>query len=161
MLLVNEDGAPDSAPIVLNVDNGWTHTWEKLPKYNGDQVLEYSVAEMDVPEGYSAEVTGSEDGDFIITNTHIPEKEEEVDPPEIPDQKEDVLPEFEDDTGDDGGNGSGSGDDAVVKGKSSSSGGVNTGDSKLIIFFVKIMSFAAFVLLIMLISRASSERDSE
>ena len=160
ILLVNGDGVPDSMPITLSEDNEWTHTWDKLPKYNGEQVLEYSVAEMDVPEGYSAEVNGSEDGGFIITNTHIPEKEEEIKPPEIPNQKEDVLPAFEDETGDDDG-GNGSGDDAVVKGKSSNSDRVNTGDSKLIIFFVKILSFAAFALLIMLISRASSERDSE
>lgn len=70
--------------VKLNKDSGWTHTWTNLPKYDGDDLIHYTVKELDA-EGNSVEhegaynddytafyATDSETGEVTITNYHQP-----------------------------------------------------------------------------------------
>ena len=66
---------------VLNEANGWSYTWSNLAKNynpNGEMGMTskpvvYKVEELDVPEGYTMEVSGTETS-FTITNTLVPGK---------------------------------------------------------------------------------------
>jgi len=60
------------ASAVLNEENGWTASWKDLPKNANGTEIEYTVAENEVPEGYESTVA-NQDGQFVITNTHMPE----------------------------------------------------------------------------------------
>lgn len=69
----------------LSDDNSWTYKWSYLPKYyhymndgnDAAAVIEYTVSEPDVPDGYECEVTYTNDPDdqnhtiWTITNTEI------------------------------------------------------------------------------------------
>ena len=61
------DGRPaddiKEAVVTLGDVNDWTHTWTGLP---GNR--EYSVEEVEVPEGYTVKYEGSETEGFIVTN---------------------------------------------------------------------------------------------
>ncbi len=74
----NQDGIrPDSITValkkgnqqvatgVLTAANGWTYTFEGLDKYEAGNLINYTVAEINVPEGYTPTVDG-----LVITNTH-------------------------------------------------------------------------------------------
>ena len=56
----------------LSNANNWTYTFTNLPKYSNGTLIPYTVVENNVPEGYTAEVTGSIETGFTITNAHIP-----------------------------------------------------------------------------------------
>ena len=58
--------------IVLNEENEWTGAWTGLPKYEQGKVIQYTVVESDVPDGYESAVAVREDGQVIVTNTHAP-----------------------------------------------------------------------------------------
>lgn len=75
------DGKPFGTAVKLNDGNQWTHVWNYLI-----EGYSYSVQEIDVPEGYTSVVAGS-DTSYVITNTVIPEdpKEDPVITPEDPD----------------------------------------------------------------------------
>ncbi len=60
-----ELSAPDFAGI-----------FENLPKFNKGEKIEYTVREINAPEGYTFAVTGTAADGFTITNTHVPEKTE-------------------------------------------------------------------------------------
>jgi len=69
------DGEDLGEPIVLNEKTGWTYKWEDLIKYGeGNAQIEYTVKELNIPAGYTAEITGSVAEGYTITNTHIPEE---------------------------------------------------------------------------------------
>ena len=68
--LKNGQNLVDTA--TLNEQNGWTHTFENLPKYQNGAKIEYSVTENSVPN-YTSESSGSADTGYIITNSHTPE----------------------------------------------------------------------------------------
>lgn len=86
----NQDGVrPDSVkvqlkaygeavgePVVLNADNKWTHTWTDLfINDNKDKKkIEYTVEEVDVPQGYEVKVEGDAQKGYTVTNTHVPEQ---------------------------------------------------------------------------------------
>ncbi len=56
------NGETYGEPVILSADNNWRHTWTGL-----NEDLNWSVSEINVPEGYTATVT--QNGfDFIITN---------------------------------------------------------------------------------------------
>ena len=56
-------------PVVLAEDNGkWEYTWTGLIKYEGEEEIQYSADELDVPADYEKTVV-TEDGKTIITNT--------------------------------------------------------------------------------------------
>ena len=58
---------------VLSEANGWAYTWQELPVNDCGAAIEYTVEEIDVPEGYEAIVTGDAEAGFTVTNTHEPE----------------------------------------------------------------------------------------
>ena len=78
-----EDAHPDSVTVeligtaagasdvieqrTLSAENDWKTTFEKLPKYQGDAEITYTVREAEV-KGYTGTVRGSEADGFVITN---------------------------------------------------------------------------------------------
>ena len=65
-LLANNE--PYGEAVTLpNPDGEWVHTWNELNVYRGGELIQYSVAEVEVPEGYESSAE-----DFVITNTHVP-----------------------------------------------------------------------------------------
>ena len=59
--------------VELNANKQWSHTFTDLPKYKGGEEVVYSVAEVEVPEGYtSTSEVDKETGDVTITNSHTP-----------------------------------------------------------------------------------------
>lgn len=77
----NQDGMrPDSVTVTLtgtnavsktatlNEENGWTATFENLPKRDHGNIVTYNVKESDV-EGYEASIVKTEDG-FQLINEH-------------------------------------------------------------------------------------------
>jgi pilin isopeptide linkage protein len=67
------DGEASGDAVELNDSNSWTHTWSDLDVYSSGEPIEYTVAETDVPDGYTSAVADNEDGTYTITNTHKPE----------------------------------------------------------------------------------------
>lgn len=58
--------------IELNAANDYKHTFEDLPKHTEGEVKEeiiYTVEEVNVPNGYTSKITGSESEGYTITNT--------------------------------------------------------------------------------------------
>ena len=54
--------------IELTSEKGWTHTFSNLDKYSSGEIIEYSVKEITVINGYNSEVSGN-----TIINQHTPE----------------------------------------------------------------------------------------
>ena len=61
--------------VTLNAGNNWTYSWLNLPT-TGD----WTVAEVDVPEGYTMWVEQLDAISFLITNS----ADTEIDPPDVP-----------------------------------------------------------------------------
>ena len=95
----NEEGIrPESVTVILfknnevmasqdieTDENGeWKYTFTNLPTFENGVECVYTVEE-EIPDGYTATIESNKANGFIITNTHIPEKEEEP----IKDTKED------------------------------------------------------------------------
>ena len=75
------DGEAMGSPVTLNEENGWSYSWSDLSKYvNEDEqtgvqrAIVYTVDETEIPEGYAAEVSGSAEEGFVITNIFVIEK---------------------------------------------------------------------------------------
>lgn len=67
------DGAASGDPVTLEAADGWVHTWTGLPKYASGAAIDYTVAEVDVPDGYTAAVTDDGESDaFAIEDSHTP-----------------------------------------------------------------------------------------
>ena len=67
-------------PVVLSNSNSWTHTWENLPKFNGENEISYSIAEVKAHDKYTSKIENEKDQDgndiensYKITNTHAPD----------------------------------------------------------------------------------------
>ena len=69
--------------VTLNADNKWSHTFTGLAKFDGGKEITYSIKEVDVANGYTDTVEISDDGNFVITNTHNPNKPIK---PEVPNE---------------------------------------------------------------------------
>ncbi len=69
--------------IELNRDNNWKYKWEALPKYEDDKRIDYTVREIEIPDGYVARYGEDRYGVLTITNIHNP-KEPPVTPPVDP-----------------------------------------------------------------------------
>lgn len=67
------DGTPVGNPVEVTADDGWSHTFENLPRREAGAEIAYTVEELDVPEGYAAEVSGDATSGFTVTNAHDPE----------------------------------------------------------------------------------------
>ena len=59
--------------VELNAGNNWKHEWTDLAKKNGGTDITYTVEEVNVPDGYTASVTGDAKTGFTITNKYTPE----------------------------------------------------------------------------------------
>ncbi len=72
-LTLTVNGAPEGTaipdPTINKSGNTWTYTWTGLPKYDGDEEIEYTVTEENVPEDYTCETTTVANGE-TITNVH-------------------------------------------------------------------------------------------
>ena len=69
--VLDEDG--NELTVELSEANGWKATFDDLPMYRDHgQKIEYTVQEVDVPEGYGATVEGNAEDGFTVTNTHEP-----------------------------------------------------------------------------------------
>ena len=64
------DGVATGQPVELSAANEWKHAWGDLPKLANGKAIEYTVAEVDAPEGYTSVVTGNASFGFTITNSH-------------------------------------------------------------------------------------------
>lgn len=54
--------------VTLNSENNWQYTWNQLMTNNEGKTIEYSVKELDLPEGYISNVT-LDNNIYTITNT--------------------------------------------------------------------------------------------
>ncbi|MBZ6527548.1 Cna B-type domain-containing protein [Aerococcaceae bacterium DSM 111021] len=67
------DGEAIGEPVTLTSAEGWAHTWTGLAENNNGTPIEYSILELDVPEGYTSIVHDDSEGNLMITNSHTPE----------------------------------------------------------------------------------------
>ncbi len=58
------------AEAKLSAQNAWAHQWTDLPTIADGKAIEYTVAETDVPEGYTSSVMGSAADGFTLVNAH-------------------------------------------------------------------------------------------
>ncbi len=72
-VILSANGTPVDS-IELNENNDWTHTFTGLAVNNAGEKITYSVNEKEVPEGYTANVTGNITDGFTVTNTHVTDK---------------------------------------------------------------------------------------
>ena len=70
--LVANGEATDNV-IVLNASNNWRGQFTDLDEYKAGNLIEYSVEEVDVPEGYEVSLGGTAETGYILTNNHDPE----------------------------------------------------------------------------------------
>ena len=76
-----EEKSETAGMVILSEDCNWTYTFVDL-----DPAYTYSVTEKPV-NGFTAEVTGSEEEGFTVTNTYVPSPD-----PEDPDDPDPVTP---------------------------------------------------------------------
>lgn len=67
------NGEPTGDVVELSADNQWSHTWTGFFQKECGQDIAYTVREVEVPEGYTATVSGDATTGFTVTNTHAPE----------------------------------------------------------------------------------------
>ncbi|MCG5102781.1 Cna B-type domain-containing protein [Oceanobacillus alkalisoli] len=72
-LLAN--GEPHGDFVTVD-QSDWTYTWSNLPANKNGEPIEYTVEEVDVPEGYTESVNDNDHGNIIITNSYEPETTE-------------------------------------------------------------------------------------
>ena len=76
-VLLLADGEPVQKAVIKATsqddDGNWIYTFENLPKYNHSTTeIEYTVEEINVPEGYIDTVEGDAETGYTITNEHTP-----------------------------------------------------------------------------------------
>ena len=69
---LHADGA-EVASLILSADNSWSGSFTSLPVMANGQEITYTLTET-VPEGYEAQISGSSESGFTVTNTHQVEK---------------------------------------------------------------------------------------
>ena len=101
------DGIAAGEPVTLGADNKWAYSWTDLDLNiyeNGvSRAIRYTVAEMEIPEGYVGKVTGNASTGFVITNTFIEtgkgkliiEKTFDIEIPEPEEETEEETTDFE------------------------------------------------------------------
>ena len=65
------NGTPVGNETVLNEDNAWTYTFTELPQFENSKEIEYTVKEINIPNGYTNHITIDENGNIVVTNTHV------------------------------------------------------------------------------------------
>lgn len=93
-LLAN--GEDTGKTLTLSEDNNWSGEFSDLLVYDKGVAIAYTVQE-DVPEGYTADVSGSATDGFTITNSHTPEKPHE-EKPKSKQKKKHAIPQTSDPT---------------------------------------------------------------
>ena len=73
-VVLSKDGVRTDKTFVLNESNNWSYTFTNLDKYSNGKEINYTIDEVDVPEGYSKDVTINDDGSTTITNTHTTDR---------------------------------------------------------------------------------------
>ena len=71
------DGNAYGTPVVLSSTNDWSYTWNSVERFKDGKPVNYTINEIEVPEGYSSIVTGETENGFVITNScsHLDIKE--------------------------------------------------------------------------------------
>lgn len=69
------DGEAIGDPATLSTGN-WTYTWDGLDLNADGEAIEYSVEEVNVPEGYTSSINDADHGNIMITNSYTPETTE-------------------------------------------------------------------------------------
>ncbi len=67
------DGKDTGKNITLATSNDWIGTFDVELYHDHGEKIEYTVMELELPEGYDVSLTGNADTGFVIVNTHIPE----------------------------------------------------------------------------------------
>lgn len=73
-LLINGEAADPDKTLVLSEENDWIDSFTELDVYEDGRLINYTVEEVDVAEGYSASLAGDSATGFTLVNTHEPEK---------------------------------------------------------------------------------------
>ena len=98
------DGRAQGDAVALSEANGWKYSWDDLCRYiteNGQaREIKYTVAEPEIPEGYTVKITGSASAGYVITNTLqegslIIEKQFDIQEPEEISEEEGMKTEIE------------------------------------------------------------------
>ena len=81
-----KDGVASTETVTLDETNGWAATFTGLLRNDATDghLITYTVAEENVPEGYTSEVTGNVTDGFTVTNTEIPPNTPPTTPPNTP-----------------------------------------------------------------------------
>ena len=81
-----KDGVASTETLTLDQANGWTGTFTGLLKNDATDghVIAYTVAEENVPAGYTSAVSGNQTDGFTVTNTEIPPTVPPTTPPNTP-----------------------------------------------------------------------------
>ena len=65
--------------VTLSEDNKWDYTFSNLPKHSAGKVINYTIAEVKVPEGYVSKTIQENETHLVLVNTYQPPV-----PPTIP-----------------------------------------------------------------------------
>lgn len=84
------DGNDTGKELVLTEATGWAGSFDNLDEYANGKLIDYTIEEVKV-DGYTAEISGSMETGYVVTNSHTPAS---VDPgtpddPEQPDNPQD------------------------------------------------------------------------
>ena len=71
--LYADDAVKETVTIKPNADGNWSYTFTDLDKYDNGKAITYTVGEKAV-NGYTTNLSGNVETEFVITNTHTPEK---------------------------------------------------------------------------------------
>lgn len=68
------DGQKLDKEVELSEDNKWSYTFSDLDEKKDGKTIQYTVNEIEVPEGYTQTVEATNPGQVVIINTHTPSK---------------------------------------------------------------------------------------
>ncbi|KAF1295227.1 hypothetical protein BAU15_05620 [Enterococcus sp. JM4C] len=68
------DGAEKGAPVTLNEENSWRHTWGNLDEKSSGQTIDYTVEEVGTVAGYTTVKDDEDRANVVITNSHTTEE---------------------------------------------------------------------------------------
>ena len=75
--------------LTLNEKSNWSASWKDLPKFESGKDINYSIKEVTISDGYTSKTEIDKNGDFIITNTHVPESPITPEKPDEPTKPKD------------------------------------------------------------------------
>ena len=71
------DGKDTGKTLILSEENRWMDTFTDLSQYKDEKEIVYTIEEVAVA-GYNAEITGDASKGFTITNSHTPDKPDQL-----------------------------------------------------------------------------------